>query len=53
MIFCKVRNKAGSPYFEVRFVVESLRKESDDEEEKIAQLKFDIEIILLYNELNS
>ena len=47
MISCKVRNKAGSPYFEVRFVVESLRKESDDEEKEMAQLKFDIEIILL------
>ena len=42
-----MRNKAGSPYFEVRFVVESLRKESDSKEEKMAQLKFDIEIILL------
>jgi hypothetical protein len=32
----------------VRFVVESLRKELDDDKEKeIAQLKFDIEIILL------
>jgi hypothetical protein len=31
-----VRNKAGSPYFEVRFVVEFLRKESDDKEEKVA-----------------
>ena len=49
-----MRNKAGSSYFEVRFVVESLRKELDDDKEKeIAQLKFDIEIILLYNELNS
>lgn len=48
-----MRNKAGSPYFEVRFVVELLGKESDDKEEKVAQLKFDIEIILLYNELNS
>jgi hypothetical protein len=48
-----VRNKAGGPYFEVRFVVESLRKESDNKEEKMVWLKFDIEIILLYNELNS
>lgn len=47
MIFCKVRNKAGGPYFEVRFVVELLRKESDDKEKEMAQLKFDIEIILL------
>jgi len=31
-----VRNKAGSSYFEVRFVVEFLRKESDDKEEKVA-----------------
>ena len=43
-----MRNKAGGSYFEVRFVVELLRKESDDDKEKeIAQLKFDIEIILL------
>ena len=42
-----MRNKAGSPYFEVRFVVELLRKESDDEQEKMAQLKFDIKTILL------
>ena len=42
-----MRNKAGSPYFEVRLVVELLRKESDDEQEKMAWIKFDIETILL------
>jgi hypothetical protein len=31
-----VRNKAGTPYFEERLVAELLRKESDDEEEKMA-----------------